>query len=49
LDFFTPEFQSHNGAPDPNWFYDMTAKQQPRKYLQLDFVWSLALAQPRGH
>jgi hypothetical protein len=45
LDFFTPDGESNNGAPDPAWFYNLTTKPPTMKYLQLDFVWSLMLAQ----
>jgi len=48
LDFFTPDFQSDNGVPNPEWFYNTGASPQTAKYTQLDFVWSLMLALPKG-
>jgi hypothetical protein len=48
LEFFTPDGQSDNGVPDPTWFYNATTSGTTRKFLQLDFVWSLGLAQPRS-
>ena len=39
--------QSNNGAPNPTWFYTDPTKPATRKYLQLDFLWSLRKAQHR--
>lgn len=36
--------QSYNGAPDPNWYTGFSASPPERKFLQLDFVWSLLCA-----
>jgi hypothetical protein len=37
---FTPENQSYNGAPDPNWYY---AGNRPIRHyaVQTDFVWAI--------
>lgn len=47
LDIFLPNNQSYNGTPDPAWYFQAAGSRQTQKYLQLDFVWSLFLAQPR--
>jgi hypothetical protein len=44
---FAPDGQSDNGTPNPTWFYDTTVNPAKRKFMQLDFEWSLSLAQPR--
>jgi len=39
-------FESYNGAPDPAWFaLPRTGVAQWDRYLQLDYVWSMARAQ----
>lgn len=38
--------QGFTGDVDPRWFYDEDFKE--RRFLQLDFVWSLACANPIG-
>jgi hypothetical protein len=38
---------SDNGAPDPTWYYVDPRKPATRKYLQLDFLWSLRNAKRR--
>ena len=38
---------SDNGTPDPRWFYTDPNNPATRKYLQLDFLWSLFRAKRR--
>jgi hypothetical protein len=48
LSVFDKTGQSYNGTPDPNWFWNFTAKPPAALFLQLDFGWSLACANPIG-
>jgi hypothetical protein len=48
LSVFNPNSQSYNGTPNPSWFWNFSAKPPTANYLQLDFVWSLACANPIG-
>jgi len=46
--FVSPNpLQGNVGVPDPSWFYQPSNTGEKRKFLQLDFVWSLFLAQAR--
>jgi cytochrome c peroxidase len=36
------------GLPERSWYFSDTAAEPTRRYLPLDFVWSLAKAQPRS-
>ena len=38
---------SHNGPPDPLWYFSDPSKPETRKYLELDFVWSFLRAKRR--
>jgi hypothetical protein len=38
---------SYNGMPDPTWFFTNPQDPTTRKYLQLDFLWSLFRAKRR--
>ena len=38
---------SHNGPPDPLWYFSDPSKPETRKYLELDFVWSFLNAKRR--
>ena len=38
---------SYNGMPDPTWFFTNPQDPTTRKYLQLDFLWSLRNARRR--
>lgn len=44
LNFFPPQV----GTPDPNWFTDERVNPPVRRYIQLDFVWSLFRAQRKN-
>jgi hypothetical protein len=41
----TSPLESYNGTPNPSWFFGDPTKPATRKYLQLDFLWSLRNAQ----
>jgi hypothetical protein len=40
--------QSFHGTPNPSWFWSFAGSTPTRKYLQLDFVWSLFCANAIG-
>ena len=49
LDFLNAEGLSDNGVPNPAWFFDISGSGSTRKFIQLDFEWSLQFAKPRTH
>jgi hypothetical protein len=36
-------------VPNPAWFNDLSTSGSPRKFIQLDFEWSLQNAKRRTH
>lgn len=36
--------QSFNGVPDPDWYWDFSQDPPARRFIQTDFLWSLAVA-----
>lgn len=49
LDFTSAEGLSDNGVPNPAWFFDVSGSAPTRKFIQLDFEWSLEAAKRRTH
>jgi hypothetical protein len=47
LSVFAPNGESHNGTPQPGWYFTNSGGTQKRKYLQLDFLWSMFRAKRR--
>ena len=44
----TSPLVSNNGTPDPTWYFTDPSRPTTRKYLQLDFLWSLRNAKRRN-
>jgi hypothetical protein len=38
---YQTEFTTHNGSPDPNWFWMFTGKGTKKVNMQTDFVWAI--------
>lgn len=38
---YQTEFTTHNGSPDPNWFWIQTGKGTKKLHMQTDFVWAI--------